>query len=58
MKDADLLTALRALNDAAYAALRAGKDTTEYPMLDRQALRAICASSDRLVDTQGEDGSA
>lgn len=46
----NLTAALRALNDAAYAALRAGKDTTKYPMLDRQTLREICAMSDQLVD--------
>lgn len=56
MADADdrarLLRALKALNDAAYAAVRAGRDTTLFPSLDRQALREICAMSDKLVEDQ------
>jgi hypothetical protein len=33
--------ALRSLNNAAYAALRAGNNTERYPDLNRQALREI-----------------
>ena len=51
----DLNTALRALNDAAYAAIRAGKDTTEHPDLNREALRRIARETDRLVDTRGRE---
>lgn len=51
----DLQSALRALNNAAYAAIRAGKDTTEYPDLNRQALRRICKETDTLVDTEGRE---
>ena len=50
MSYTDLNIALRALNDAAYAAIRAGRDTTAYPMLDRQSLRDIAAATDKLVD--------
>jgi len=42
--------ALKALNEAAYAAIKAGSDTTEYPMLDRQSLRGIAWATDKLVD--------
>ena len=45
-----LLLALRRLNDAVYAALRAGRDTSLYPMLNRQALRDMATVSDNLVD--------
>ena len=45
-----LIEALRALNSAAYDALRAGRDTVEYPDLDRQSLRQIAAATDKLVD--------
>lgn len=51
----DLQTALRALNDAAYAAIRAGKDTTAHPDLNREALRRIARETDRLVDTDGRE---
>jgi hypothetical protein len=51
----DLQSALRALNDAAYAAIRAGKDTTQYPDLNRRALREIARATDRLVDSEGRD---
>lgn len=44
----DLRGALAKLNRAAYAAIRAGKDTTLYPDLDRQLLRDICRATDRL----------
>ncbi len=46
----DLLKALRQLNIVAYAAIRAGHDTTMHPDLDRQALRDIAAATDKLVD--------
>lgn len=46
----ELQDSLRALNDAAYAAIRAGRDTTQYPNLDRQSLREIAAATDKLVD--------
>jgi len=49
-KQAAYLAAIRALNNAAYAAVKAAKDTTEMPMVNRQALRKIAAMSDRLVD--------
>ena len=47
---ADLETALRTLNKAAYDAVRAGRDTALYPMLDRQTLRELCTATDKLVD--------
>ena len=50
----DLQKALRALNIAAYDAIRAGRDTTLYPDLDRQSLREICAATDKLVDENAE----
>ena len=49
-----LQEALKALNAAAYDAIRAGRDTTAYPMLDRQALREIAAMTDKLVDENGK----
>ena len=49
-----LQDALIALNNAAYAAIRAGKDTTQYPDLNRRALRQIVSMTDNLVDTRGE----
>lgn len=42
--------ALQALNRAAYAAIRAGEDTTLHPYLDRQSLRKIALETDKLVD--------
>jgi hypothetical protein len=42
--------ALRALNAAAYAALRAEIRSTEWQMVDRQSLREICKATDKLVD--------
>jgi len=42
--------AIRALNRAAYAAIRACRDTTEHPMVDRQSLRQIALMTDELVD--------
>lgn len=53
MQDDALMAALRALNEAAYAALRAGdtRDAIErHPHLDRHALRRIARATDRLVD--------
>lgn len=42
--------ALKALNKAAYDAIRAGRDTTMHPDLDRQFLREIAWATDKLVD--------
>lgn len=42
--------ALKALNKAAYDAIRAGRDTTMHPDLDRQSLREIAWTTDKLVD--------
>ena len=42
--------ALRQLNEAAYATLKAGRDTSLYPHLDRAALRNIISQTDALVD--------
>ena len=52
-----LMKALRDLNEAAYAAIKAGRDTTEYPMLNRQMLRQIAGMTDSLVDA-GTDATA
>ena len=46
----DLHEALQKLNKAAYAAIRAGHDTEQHPMLDRQSLREIAWATDKLVD--------
>lgn len=46
----DLHAALKALNKAAYDAIRAGRDTTAHPMLDRKSLREIAWATDKLVD--------
>jgi hypothetical protein len=46
----NLNDALRALNEAAYAAIRAGKTTVD---LDREALIRIARETDRLVDSKG-----
>lgn len=46
----DLRGALAKLNRAAYAAIRAGKDTTAYPMLNREKLRQIAKMTDELVE--------
>lgn len=48
--------AIRNLNKAAYAAIRAGKDTTLYPSIDRQSLSLIAAETDRLVDYEHTSG--
>ena len=50
------MEAMKALNEAAYAAFRAAKDTTRYPYIDRQALREIAAETDRLFDLGEESG--
>ena len=42
--------AIRELNAAAYAALRATKDTEALPMVNRQRLREIAAMTDKQVD--------
>lgn len=42
--------AIRALNNAAYAVIRACSDTVQYPMVDRQSLREIARATDKLVD--------
>ena len=49
--------AIRDLNEAAYAAIRACKDTTRYPMVNRQMLREIATMTDNLVDA-GPDTTA
>ncbi len=42
--------AIRNLNEAAYAAMKACKDTVQYPDVDRQTLRRIALDSDKLVE--------
>jgi hypothetical protein len=49
--------AIRALNKAAYAAIRACRDTTDLPNVDRRALRLIASETDRLVDHGSDSGS-
>ena len=41
---------MKALNEAAYVALRAAKDTDALPMVNRHLLRGIARLSDDLVD--------
>lgn len=48
--EAKYMEAVKALNEAAYAAIRAGSDTTALPLIDRRALREIARETDRLVD--------
>lgn len=48
--------AIRALNKAAYEAIRAGGDTTALPSIDRQSLRLIASETDRLVDYEDNSG--
>lgn len=48
--------AIKALNVAAYAALRASHDTTLMPHIDRQSLREIAKETDRLVDQGATSG--
>ena len=45
--------ALRDLNNAAYAAIRASVDTVQLPDVDRQTLREIARKTDWLVDSDG-----
>lgn len=47
----DLREALISLNVAAYTAIRAGKDTTAYPNLNREKLRQIARMTDEMVET-------
>lgn len=49
MPETELTNALRTLSEAAHTAIETGKDTTEYPMLDRQKLRQIAALTDEMV---------
>ena len=42
--------AIRNLNDAAYAAMRACRDTVKYPDVDQQTLRRIALDTDKMVD--------
>ena len=44
------LAAVRALNAAAYAAIRAASDTEAMPMVNRHLLRDIACLTDNLVD--------
>lgn len=44
------LAAVKALNAAAYAALRASSDTEAMPLINRQLLRWVARMSDNLVD--------
>ena len=44
------IAAVKALNEAAYVALRAAKDTDALPMVNRHLLRGIARLSDDLVD--------
>lgn len=42
--------ALRNLNNAAYAAINAARDTVRHPDVERRTLRFIASETDRLVD--------
>jgi len=44
------LSAIVALNYAAHAAIRAARDTTALPMVNRQRLREIIKLTDQQVD--------
>jgi len=48
--------AIRALNKAAYDAIRAGGDTTALPDIDRHSLRLIAGETDRMVDYETNSG--
>ena len=48
--------AIRALNKAAYDAIRAGGDTTALPDIDRHSLRLIAGETDRMVDQETNSG--
>lgn len=50
-----LIEALRDLNNAAYRVLRAGKDTVQYPDLNREALRRIARETDQLLESGGRE---
>lgn len=50
--------ALRDLNNAAHAAIRAGKDTTTYPMLNREKLRVIARLTDEIFENPMVDEEA
>lgn len=52
--DDPLFAALKALNAAAYYAIMAGRDTTQYPDIHRQMLREIAGMTDDLVDFKGD----
>ena len=43
--------ALRALNKAVYDTIRACRDTTMWPDVDRQFLRETAAATDKMVDS-------
>ena len=49
MEDA-YLNAAKALNAAAYAALRAAVDTTALPYINRKLLRNLARATDAIVD--------
>jgi hypothetical protein len=44
------ITAIKAMNEAVYAALKAARDTTELPLVNRQMLREIARLTDLIVD--------
>lgn len=48
--------ALKELNGAAYRALRACRDKSYFPDVDRQSLMLICRETDRLLDYGEESG--
>ena len=49
--------AVRNLNEAAYAAIKACRDTTKYPDINRHSLREIARETDKLVDEHTEPSS-
>ena len=49
------IEAIRALNEAAYAAIRAGKATTALPNIDRQALRQIAPPCGNVLPRNATD---
>lgn len=56
-KQQTYIIAVKALNEAAYTALRAARDTVELPMVNRQLLRNIAHLSDNLVNAGLETAS-
>jgi hypothetical protein len=44
----DLIAKLRELKEAAHSAIKAGNDTTTYPMLNREKLRQIARLTDEM----------